>query len=291
MKNGTWAKITVEGRTFEARLIGKGTFAFAFHNEKEGRVYLFVEGCNMKDALACFARPIPHVPDVTRYNSEGNAINGRATEREVYSMPYYRPLRASFKEAWAQFRELQRANEEARAEALSGRDWQNRPKRLANEGHVANALTIEKAQVPAELTAALEEINSAISNYGAGCTFEFAQRNLAVDSDGRLVLLDIAFDSEAQGGVLGRAPTARRQPISELAGCRPSPLGRLQRGKERTMNPLEYLTGRRALWGSLPTQETRRARPVGKPTRTPKTDKKRKDRRAMANASRRRNRS
>lgn len=193
MKTGTWTRITVDFKEFEAQFIGKGRYARAFLEPKSRLVYLFVQGCYLKEGVSMWADKLPHVPAITRHESQDDC-HGETVH--VFSMPFYAPLRACHKTAWAQFRELQRANEEARSEICQSRDYQGKFKRLSVYGYDVNRLTIERANVPASLKAALETMADAILNYGCGCTFEVNARNLGVDDQGRLVLRDICFDAE-----------------------------------------------------------------------------------------------
>lgn len=214
MRRGDFRDIRVDGTTLRAEYLGKGRYATAWQVAgPTGRVYLFVkEGtCYMKEALLPMwvgegSQRSPHLPEVKKH--EDACVRGQWYD--VYSMPYYRTLTAKDGEAWKQYRELLRANEQARKEILRS-SWPC--KLLSREGHTVNWRTIELADVPEPLKEGLEDLTNAIASFGCGCTLEFAPRNLGVDAEGRLILRDVAFDAEKieqeRAAVMKRAQAMR----------------------------------------------------------------------------------
>lgn len=190
MRKGDVRKIVVDGKAMEATFLGRGRYAKAFQHGET--VYLFVKGCYMKNALTEFAESMPHLPAIVQHDSEED----RDGAVYVFSMPFYRTLTAGDIRAWADYKELKRANEQAYKEVCGGMPGFKDRRSLQTHGYEVNRRMIDLAQVSDELKAALSELADAICNYGSGCTFEFAPRNLGVDAEGRLILRDIAFDSE-----------------------------------------------------------------------------------------------
>lgn len=178
--------LTLEGiGGVEVTRIGKGQFCTAYRcTNNEDRVYLVVDderGDYSKDILAdCDG---PYFPELEKV--------GDLRGKTVWRTHYYRRLKASDTAAWQQFKLMAGCNLQARAEILSGHaDYVYR-------GREAVDRTIDLVRVTdAELADALQVLADAAANYGSSYTFEFAVRNLAVDSDGHLILLDPVFDLE-----------------------------------------------------------------------------------------------
>jgi hypothetical protein len=179
--------------------IGKGMFATAYLLDgKKPTVYLFVKeeqqtGDYSKRALYEYTRNggrNVHLPQVDLVG-----YNDRDGDCPVYTMPVYTsPLRkADSATAWAQYRVLQRCEETARdmMRARFGKMW-NSP----YNGHYIMDATVtcaKEAGIKGALLRALEVLRDELSNYGSEYAFEFAPRNLATDSQGRLILLDTTF--------------------------------------------------------------------------------------------------
>jgi hypothetical protein len=98
-------------------------------------------------------------------------------------MPRYQvPLRAANKVAWADYRTLERC--------WRGLHWADR-----QFGYVAMEKVLECAEgvVSPGVFEALETLRDYASDYGSDYTFEFAPRNLGVDKNGTMILLDVVF--------------------------------------------------------------------------------------------------
>jgi hypothetical protein len=189
MRSGDRRTITVDGKKLDAEFLGQGHYAKAYRVGDD--VYLFVTECYMKEAIEGIEGP--HIPKVERHD----VVSSRSGEDTyVYKMPFFEPLTPKHAAAWAQFRELQRATEEAKEALAEEYGQKGRSFRLIYDGYAVNDRLIDIAQVPASLKTALRDMASNASNYGAGVTFEFAKRNLGVDKSGNLILRDVLFDSE-----------------------------------------------------------------------------------------------
>jgi len=171
------ATFTLNGREIQATYLGAGHYAKAFRDGSD--VYILVKDCLMKEAIAMFAQGHVHVPVVEKLDSLPDE------ETVLYRMDYYEPLTSAHKTAWQHFRALQRILEDARSTRDFGHDIMNAVCDGARE-----------AKLPDSLIEALEALTIAGSTYGDGVCFEFAQRNLGVDEQGRLVLRDILFDAD-----------------------------------------------------------------------------------------------
>jgi hypothetical protein len=152
----------------------------------DNTVYAFVKLASYyetdysKEAIAEFASGI-NLPDIVRL---GESENGDFT---LYSMPYYNPLTKESGQAWKEFQQLKRI-------------WSGTSKSYDESGYDYNLRIIEQARqsgLDAGLIESLESINDACTNYGLDYRFEFAQRNLKVDGNNRLILLDVIFNARA----------------------------------------------------------------------------------------------
>lgn len=193
MKRGDIREISADGKMFKAEYIGKGMFAKVYRAlDGDRRVYAFVTGCYMKEAISDVDHV--HVPAIMRHNDVSIY-----SETQVFSMPFYNKLTAKDKDAWETYKELKDACEQAKQEIIWPKIHSVRNV-WSVYGMDAAQRTIdilrEKGTVSTDILDALQIIWDNVSNYGQSCTFEFAPRNLAVDDEGNLILLDIAFDTE-----------------------------------------------------------------------------------------------
>ena len=171
---------TEAGGTIEAEYLGRGQFTTAY--VADDLVYLVVpDDCGdfSKDILES-CEPMPHLPTCEKF--------GMTETGTVWREHLYAPLTRANKQAWADFKTLQKARDEAWAQA-QGRNFS------VHNGHVVMQTTVDLLP-DGPLKNALDELRSAAANYGSSYCFEFAKRNLAVDKDGRLILLDCTFDLE-----------------------------------------------------------------------------------------------
>jgi len=183
MRKGDIREITVDGTTAPMAFLGRGFFTTAW-KDLEGSVTL-ISSDPLKEALALFAdQSLPHVPKIERLECD------RPDGSQAYRMPYYERLTAKHKEAWRIYRGLEKA-------------WTSMACKPPHEPRLAIDKSekilddlIVAAEVPASVTGALRSMLDAASNYGSGIALEFAPRNLAVDSEGNLILLDVMFDAE-----------------------------------------------------------------------------------------------
>lgn len=184
------------GAVCEVERIGKGRFTVAYLETSTSRelasVFLVVNedaGDYSKHILSnCDGPYIPHL-DRIGYVQAGHT---------VWQTHYYRRPRATDTLAWKQFRAIAKCREDAYTEVMRAADTRKRP--YYTLGHDVMVLTIDKLRAEhnyPELADALQQITDACCNYGSSYVFEFAARNLGVDNDGGLILLDPVFDLES----------------------------------------------------------------------------------------------
>ncbi|MFM9972922.1 MAG: hypothetical protein ACKVQK_31485 [Burkholderiales bacterium] len=175
--------------TIQAEFIGKGQFARCYRVGDS--VYSFVNNGNRhsdysKEAVSMWADSnnvhIPQIEKMGNYdNKHGYGI--------LYKMPYYESLSVKHAEARSQFKKLKKAFDK-------------------NLWNVSNELGFEKNQRLIQylrdnspelesIIDALESIDGAGRNYGDNYIIEIGKRNIKVDSEGRLILLDVLFNADA----------------------------------------------------------------------------------------------
>jgi hypothetical protein len=187
MKRGDRRTIRVDDKDLEAEFLGKGHYCTAYR--AGDTVYCFVvEDEYMKEVISQWIENVPHIPAIRKHDDQ--QIRGKWFQ--LYSMPFYRNITAKDREAWAALKVLKES-----AERLFRQEYcQAKP--LAVHGAYFNQAIIEdtRGKVPESVTKALEELASAAQNYGCGVSFEFGQRNIGVDDQGRIIFRDILFDAE-----------------------------------------------------------------------------------------------
>ena len=175
-----------DGPPILARRIGRGRF-WECWQESESSVLLIrrLQGDYSKEILTD-CDPMPHIPQCERV--------GHIGDKEVYRSPFYATVRAADESAWMWFRRLEAARDAAWQKVMVRRNepW-SRPLYC---GVDVMQETIEATE-GGPIRRALEELRDASANYGSSYTFEFAKRNLGVDTAGRLILRDVVFDLES----------------------------------------------------------------------------------------------
>jgi hypothetical protein len=170
--------------------IGRGAWCRAFRpveqEQTDDTVYLIVHEDDSSKAILSECDS-PHIPELQRIGMYGDTAY-------VWRTRFYRRLTAKDKDAWRQYRLLQRA-----AHDVQMMNYRSRVGYGAYcWGHDEMAATVDRVEElgERELAEALLQLVNASACYGQTWTFEFAPRNLATDSTGRLILLDPVFDME-----------------------------------------------------------------------------------------------
>lgn len=194
----------------DPRYLGAGHYATAYHIG--GEVYLFVENDFMKSAIEEQAdMTLPHLPKIER-------LDDPSPNRDtmLFKMPYYAPLTAARKQAWADYKALRDAREKARSIVMTRSEKAREPvSQFVLRGHEINDLIAEDPSLREPIRIAIRELSDAAANYGSSVTFEFSPRNLGVDREGCLILRDVLFDAESIHREF--ASKARQNPYSSRA--------------------------------------------------------------------------
>lgn len=190
------ARLTLNnGEIIPVEFIGKGRFSEAWKNCTS--VYVITRAREWGTDYA--KEMLSHLTDDETFNKHipmveylGD-IDGR--DDKVYKMPLYEKLTAKYVKAWSQFKLLEAAKEQAWNETMAKVDY--RKKFNPYDCVVVNDRTIElltEQGLDEELLEALQLLRDNITNWGTQFLFEFEKRNLCVDSQGKLILLDCLFD-------------------------------------------------------------------------------------------------
>ena len=198
IRNVMGAKLTLDsGETVLLEKLGKGMFHTCYLDPKTQQVYSITIERDMasdysKEILSnCDANP--HIPPVEALGYLDNS------DRRVYCMPHYQPIRAAHKTAWNLLKSLEQARADA-WNAIYSREVATHKMRGTDIGYLVNQLTcgvMDRPGVPQSLKDALDILRGESANYGSSYIFEFSRRNVMVDSTGNLILLDVLFDMEA----------------------------------------------------------------------------------------------
>lgn len=174
-----------DGQTVHVERIGRGRYSTAWKNGTS--VYVQTHEKDLGKELLCNISETPHLPLITHLETSGIY--------NWYKMPLYQKLTAKHKEAWADFRHLQRLQDSAFKEerAVIGYGKESNPANV-------NSLFLSKVEEDVHLTEsgyadAIGALGSWCGSYGGTWLIERLQaRNCAVDAHGRLILLDPVFD-------------------------------------------------------------------------------------------------
>lgn len=178
---------TPEG-SIPLRRLGKGSFSIAMAAKNlDGKEYALLfsrDEVADKEIMSMVSEQHPdnpHIPSVRRFGSTRGF--GSRAERTVWAMPLYRsPLRRAFAtQGWDDYLKLKKC-----ASISTG-----------GTGYEKNRVMIDCARaagVSGPVVEAIEAITDWAANYSQSYRFEFSPRNLATDSSGNLVLLDVLFD-------------------------------------------------------------------------------------------------
>jgi len=181
------------GESVHVEQIGKGRFSEAWKNGSY--VYVITRERSWgtdhsKRILAELETENPHIPKVELI---GELDSDRS---DVFRMPLYKPLTAKAKEAWKQFKELAKLREQACNNAFRlGWNQKFNPYNAVQMCEDFACLVEESKAFPEELKEAVRMLADACQERSTW-VMEIAKRNLCVDEQGRLILLDCMFDLE-----------------------------------------------------------------------------------------------
>lgn len=140
-----------------------------------------------------FSKHYPYI-EAVGFISKGNE------DDYVYRMPYYRRVTASDKIAWHSAQILSKLLDEAWVYANYQARIQYRDLGFTDLSAKAYdcreklAELVDTTRIPETLKEAVKFMAERLSDYEEGWCFEFPKRNLSVDEEGNLVLLDVIFN-------------------------------------------------------------------------------------------------
>jgi len=167
-------KQTVNLQSAEAVKRGQFTHCYLFHN------YAILYSIDiLKECAACYSfmeyADNPHLPEIDMFDDLDN----------WYIMPRYLPLTKAYPKAWQQYRMLQK---------LLNVHHHLFMENLNYSVHICYEFANIVKTYDEKLGEALSAIVDNVSNGSDNLMFEFQKRNLAVDNDGNLILLDVIFN-------------------------------------------------------------------------------------------------
>ena len=189
-----------DSREVEVQKLGRGRYTTAWRSIADPTtVYLQVrEGENSKELLSRLAAK--HIPVLERVGTLGDC--------DLYKSRYYSKLTAKSGEAWRHFRALQKHIQQAHIEQQATRSRLSGDAERARQTNDRFQFFVEEDEtLPDSLREAIVSIVTWAASY-TGYLIEICAKNLAVDSDGALILLDPIFDLTE---VLGASDRARRE--------------------------------------------------------------------------------
>lgn len=184
-------ELTLEhGVVIRAEKFGKGKFTTAYRDGQD--VYLLSIEDVCKEAYhhyanATHSKHLPAIEWLDAYDVQTPHGERRVT---IYKQPFYHALSAkAYPVAWSQFRVLEKFWYAALASSSPSKAW-----------YYSDVLSnfndrVEASTLPDELKEAVDHLQVAASTYGQSIAMEISKRNCRVDDEGRLILLDMLFDS------------------------------------------------------------------------------------------------
>lgn len=163
--------------------LSRGAFTKAYRSNDKVYAYTIIGKHTdySKEAIATFCEG-KHIPAIE--------VLGESNEYRVYQMPFYQKLEKKHAQAWSDFRKLLKIWEKLVYGAT----------RYLHGYELCEAFekAVRDSDLSDDLKGAVTDIMYAVSNYGDSYRVEICQRNLKVDKDGNLILLDIVFNPIAK---------------------------------------------------------------------------------------------
>jgi hypothetical protein len=168
--------------TVEVQRLGAGRYTTAWRDVLNPEmVYLQVSEKDFSKEMLTFMQDYKHIPQLEQLESFDN-------DSRLYRTKFYRKLTAKHTEAWETYKILATCIEQAKCDTP-----------FNSPPHVYNQLFDDAVQDKVYLSNEIKETIHALvdwcQSYGEYC-IEICPKNLAVDDDGTLVLLDPCFDQK-----------------------------------------------------------------------------------------------
>lgn len=175
---GDKRQIKLNGQRVEAEYIGKGQFSTCYRIDD--KVYSFTKNDPSKELVNLFCDNNIHLPALHLFESHDDYI-------QVYEMPFYNKLTKDSEPAWSQYKALKSLWEGIPVPWKAPQDWHK--DKVQKFQNLVNA-----SDLPSSLKDAIDQLCSNSYNYDR-ILFEFSPRNLGLDDQGNLVLLDVIFQA------------------------------------------------------------------------------------------------
>lgn len=219
--DGTALLLDEDGEKVELSLLGTGSFSTVYkvenssNDEDIGKVYVLNWSSfdPVKHIMSSLSGQNPHIPD-TEFMGElfediENVEPWEEAQAQVFRMERYYPLddgRPHFvsKDDWQRAWEMSSILEECASDAYDMIEELSKTgevyRRIEDYGyeqmeHIAECVKSEKYDLPESVKEAISLIarEGKSTTFADNVFFEFPARNLAVDKNGTLILLDVVF--------------------------------------------------------------------------------------------------
>lgn len=172
--------ITVNGRQYPAKYIGKGQYSKVYR--VGDRVVYYTRGDCAKEVLAMFQyNRMAHLPELIRHE---NITTVRGVWY-VFSSPYYRNVTTKNSSAYRIMKNLISLTNQFNSE-IFGSNIKGLERMQAFEVYV-------RGSVPRSISKALQEIVNISSNCGGDVGFDFHKKNFGVNEYGTLIFRDPVY--------------------------------------------------------------------------------------------------
>ena len=179
-------------------LLGQGKFTRAYRIENSDIVYLFTRTDNAISANNCtkeiytWLQGYTHIPYMQRVDTE-KYIHSLHGNYNIYESRFYQQLTTAYPIAWEQAKVL-RAVYTKHLTLHEEKYNYNFHAIINNAYQIAENMAYELEQlIDPVLYDAIYQLIVWSSNYGQNFFMEFNRRNLKIDSDGNLILLDVVY--------------------------------------------------------------------------------------------------
>lgn len=184
------AVIEVDGRKYQAKYVGKGSFSKVYRIGD--RVIYYTRGDCGKEALAMYQYDqMTHMPELIRHD---NINSRRGTEFYVFSSPYYRNVKSTDKSAWVLMNFL--INEHYKF-LVNYRHYQQQAYGRVRDGEQTMLAFIEhlreETKVPKSVTKALFTLYELARNCGDKIGFDLKKSNFGINEYGTLIFRDVIW--------------------------------------------------------------------------------------------------
>jgi hypothetical protein len=185
----TKSVITVDGKEYVAKYIGKGQYSKVYR--VGDRVVYYTRGDCGKEVLAQFQYDrMAHLPEMIRHE---NMTTVRGTWY-VFSSPYYRNVKSSDTSAWKMMKRIM-----DNGSAYFQMHYAMGVRGIYLMQAIVNSMKEHSSSygpLPRSVIRALQEIVNIASNCGQGVGFDLHKKNFGVNEYGTLIFRDLIYVRE-----------------------------------------------------------------------------------------------